>query len=256
MKLSSFNVNSLRAILKKGTFAQDMARLDADVMGFEETKLSDDNPLLFPYRPQGYGLFQTISKVKKGYSGVAVLSRVAPLSVHYGLLAGKYDDEGRAVTLEFGNFYYVVLYVPNSGEGLKRLDFRLGFQKDLQAYLATLQHTKPVVVTGDLNVAKEEIDIKNPASNHLNAGFTDQERQAMRDLLAACGLVDCFRLLHPTEVAYTWWSYRFHARAHNAGWRIDSFLASQALVPYVRDCAIHGDILGSDHCPITLELDF
>lgn len=254
MRFCSFNVNGLRAIMKKEGFAGNFKAIDADVFGLEETKLSDGSEEKFPFKPEGYARFQTVSKVKKGYSGVAVFSRKEPLSVHYGLLDGKYDDEGRAITLEFKDFYFVDLYVPNSGEGLKRLDFRLAFQKDLMAYLKALQLQKPVIVTGDLNVAKEEIDIKNPTANRHNAGFTDEEREAMRALLSECGLVDAFRYLYPDKVQYSWWSYRFHARENNAGWRIDYFLVSKSLVSRIEDCKILTDVMGSDHCPVTLDL--
>ena len=164
------------------------SKLALDVIGIEETKMSTDDPDKFPLKMDGYHFYETISKVKKGYSGVAVFSKKEPLSVHYGLIDGKYDEEGRAITLEFEDLYFVCLYVPNSGEGLKRLPFRMEFQKDLERYLAFLQAKKPVVLTGDLNVAKEDIDIKNPASNHQNAGFTDEEREAMRHLLSSCDM--------------------------------------------------------------------
>lgn len=255
MNLVSFNVNGLRAIIKKESFVKDISSLNPDVIGFQETKLSDDNPEKFPLRLEGYDLYETVSKLKKGYSGVGVLSKIKPMSVHYGLLGGKYDDEGRAVTLEFKEFYFIILYVPNSGEGLKRLDFRLQFQKDLMDYLKFLEKTKPIVVTGDMNVAKEEIDIKNPKANHLNAGFTDEERQAMRDLLKECHLVDSYRYLYPDRVQYSWWSYRFNARANNAGWRIDYFLVSESLKSKIEDSIIHNEIFGSDHCPIQLKID-
>lgn len=252
MKLAAFNVNGIRAVLKKGSFEQDMAGLNPDVLLLEETKLSANT---LPYAPEGYEVFSTISKVKKGYSGVAILSKIHPESVSYGLIDGKYDEEGRAITLEFPDFYFVGLYVPNSGQGLARLGFRLQFQKDLEDYLNLLQQKKPVVVTGDMNVAPEEIDIKNPKSNRMSAGFTDQEREAHRHLLKATGTVDCFRRLYPDRVAYTWWSYMFHAREHDAGWRIDHFLVSESLFPHVKDCVIHKEIMGSDHCPIELDLD-
>ncbi len=177
MKYCSFNVNSIRAIQEKMDLNEVFSKLALDVIGIEETKMSTDDPDKFPLKMDGYHFYETISKVKKGYSGVAVFSKKEPLSVHYGLIDGKYDEEGRAITLEFEDLYFVCLYVPNSGEGLKRLPFRMEFQKDLERYLAFLQAKKPVVLTGELIVAKDDIDIKNPASNHQNAGFTDEERE-------------------------------------------------------------------------------
>ncbi len=251
MRFCSFNVNGLRAILKKEGFESDMQLLDADIICFGETKLSDNQ---FSYQPEGYQIYHTISKVKKGYSGVAVLTRIAPLSVKYGLLDGKYDEEGRAVTLEFADFYFVGLYVPNSGAELERLAFRLQFQKDLEDYLNFLQQTKPVITAGDMNVAPEEIDLKNPKTNHFSAGFTDEEREAHRHLLKVTNTFDAYRTLYPEKVEYTWWSYRFQSRAKNIGWRIDHYLLSNSLRERVSDCIIRGDIKGSDHCPIILEL--
>lgn len=254
MKFCSFNVNGIRSAVNKVDLVEFVKSNDIDVIGFEETKLSSDDPTDFPLSIESYSLYETISKVRKGYSGVAVLSRVEPLSVHYGLLDGKYDEEGRAVTLEFEDCYFVCLYVPNSGEGLKRLDFRMGFQDDLEKYVDFLRGRKPVVMTGDLNVAKENIDIKNPSTNHDNAGFTDQERERMRNLLENHDLVDSFRYLYPEEVKYSWWSYRFNARANNAGWRIDYFLVSSSLKDRIVESSILTDIMGSDHCPVVLEL--
>ena len=253
MKCVSFNVNGIRAILNKN-FIEDFQSFHADIFSLNETKLSDDGSLFFPYLPEEYEVFWTNSKVRKGYSGVAVFTKHHPLSVHYGLEEGKYDDEGRIITLEFEKFYYVACYVPNAGDELKRLDFRLQFEEDMLQYLLKLQEKKPVIYTGDLNVAHEEIDIKNPQSNHNSAGFTDEERQAMTRLLSH-GFTDTFRYLYPTEIKYSWWSYRFQARARNAGWRIDYFLISHALLPYLKDSKIHTDIFGSDHCPISLEID-
>ncbi len=257
MRFGSFNVNSLRSIAKEPAFATDMAGLGMDVFAIEETKMSDDNPLLFPYRPFGFDIYDTVSKVKKGYSGVAVYlkKRYVPQSIHYGLLKNKYDDEGRAVTLEFPSFYFVALYSPNSGQSLERLLFRLKFQEDLEKYLGKLQKSKPVIVTGDLNVAVEDMDIHNPTENHFSAGFTDQERKAMRDLMSKEKLVDAYRKLHPDTIGYTWWSYMHDARANDIGWRIDYFLVSQKLMFKLRACDIHKEIMGSDHCPITLDID-
>lgn len=254
MKFCSFNVNGIRAINQKIDLADFILSNDIDVMGFEETKLSSDEPKDFPLKLDSYKFYETISKVKKGYSGVAVFSKTEPLSVHYGLIDGKYDEEGRAITLEYPEYYFICLYVPNSGEGLKRLDFRMQFQKDLEEYADQLRKNKPLIITGDLNVAKEEIDIKNPSTNHMNAGFTDQEREKMRNLLDEHDLIDSFRYLYPGQVKYSWWSYRFNARANNAGWRIDYFLVSSCLKDRIEKAEILNDIMGSDHCPVILKL--
>ena len=251
MKFVSFNVNGIRAVLQKG-FDETFSRLDADVFLVEETKFTEGKDP-FPFWKDGYEAFRTSSKERKGYSGVAVFSKHKPLSVHYGLKDGKYDNEGRVITLEFPDFYYVGAYVPNSGEGLKRLDFRTEYEKDLLDYLTELDVKKPVIYTGDLNVAHEEIDIKNPDSNHMSAGFTDQERSMFTNLLSH-GFTDTFRALHPSDVTYSWWSYRFHAREKNIGWRIDYFVVSNRLMPKVKDSTILTDITGSDHCPIELDL--
>jgi exodeoxyribonuclease III len=252
MKLIAFNINGLRAILQKD-FANDMASLAPDILVLEETKLSEDLHLDFPYAPKGYFPYWTVSKERKGYSGVAILSKSEPLNVSYGLKEGKYDNEGRVITLEFPSFYLIGAYVPNSGEGLKRLDFRMGFEDDLLSYMKELDAKKPVILTGDLNVAHEEIDIKNPQANIHNAGFTAEERQKFTRLLSE-GFVDTYRSLYPTKVEYSWWSYRFNARANNAGWRIDYFVVSSRLMGQVIDSKIHNEIHGSDHCPIELDL--
>jgi exodeoxyribonuclease-3 len=252
MKIVAFNVNGIRAILKKD-FEKNIAELSPDVLVIEETKLSEELHIDFPFAPKGYDVYWTCSKLRKGYSGVAILSRIKPLNVTYGLLNEKYDDEGRIITLEFPHFYLVGAYVPNSGEGLKRLDFRMGFEDDLLAYMKALDSKKPVILTGDLNVAHEEIDIKNPKANVANAGFTPEERSKFSRLLSA-GFVDTFRAIYPEKVQYSWWSYRFNARANNAGWRIDYFVVSSRLMPSVKDSVIHNEIQGSDHCPIELEI--
>lgn len=253
MKFVCFNVNGLRAVLTKD-FEKTFSSLDADVFFLEETKLSEEPGLLSPFSPEGYEAYWTISKVRKGYSGVAAFTRVKPLSVHYGLLEGKYDEEGRVITLEFENFYFVGAYVPNAGDGLKRLDFRMQYEKDLLEYFAYLEKKKPIVYGGDLNVAHNPIDIKNPKANENNPGYTIQERTAFSSLLNH-GYVDTFRYLHPEEVKYSWWSYRFHARENNAGWRIDYFVVSESLKEKVRSAEIHNEFFGSDHCPISLVLD-
>lgn len=253
MKFVCFNVNGLRAVLTKD-FEKTFSSLDADVFFLEETKLSEEPGLLSPFSPEGYEAYWTISKVRKGYSGVAAFTRVKPLSVHYGLLDGKYDEEGRVITLEFESFYLVGAYVPNAGDGLKRLDFRMQYEKDLLEYFAYLEKKKPIVYGGDLNVAHNPIDIKNPKANENNPGYTIQERTAFSSLLNH-GYVDTFRYLHPEEVKYSWWSYRFHARENNAGWRIDYFVVSESLKEKVRSAEIHNEFFGSDHCPISLVLD-
>ena len=248
MRFVSFNVNGIRAIVKKN-FNEDFTSLDADLFFLEETKLSDDKfPVSFP----GYDLYFTNSKVKKGYSGVAVFTRKKPLSVHYGLTNGEYDEEGRVITLEYPTFYFVGAYVPNSGEELKRLPFRMEFEEHLLNYLKMLDSKKPVIYTGDLNVAHEEIDLKNPSTNHHSAGFTDEERKKMTILLNN-GFIDTFRHFHPAEVKYSWWSYRFHAREKGIGWRIDYFIVSERYISQVTKSEILNDIYGSDHCPVLLE---
>ena len=249
MKFVSFNVNGLRSILKKD-FIRDFESLNADIFSLNETKLSDDN---FPFIPEGYNVYHTFSKVRKGYSGVAVFSKKLPLNVHYGLLENKYDDEGRVITLEFEQFYYVACYVPNAGDELKRMDFRMQFELDLIEYFASLN--KPIVYCGDLNVAHNPIDLKNPKSNTHNAGFTIEERTAFNNLLST-GLVDTFRYLYPETVKYSWWSYMFNARKNNAGWRIDYYLVSECIKDRIVNAEIHNEIMGSDHCPVSLEINF
>ena len=245
MKIVSFNVNGLRAILNKN-FIEDFKKIDADIFSLNETKLSDD---LFPFLPNGYEVFFTNSKIRKGYSGVAVFTKQKPLNVHYGLNEHKYDDEGRVITLEFDEFYYVACYVPNSGDGLKRLDFRLQFESDLVSYLNQLDKVKPVIYAGDLNVAHNEIDLKNPKTNTMNAGFTIEERNAFSNLLEN-GYIDTFRYYNPTTIKYSWWSYRFNARANNAGWRIDYVVLSKRIIERIKETFIMNEINGSDHCPV------
>ncbi len=253
MKLISFNVNGIRAILKK-SFKEDFEKLNADIFAIQETKYSEVLHLDFPFMPEGYNIYWTNSKEKKGYSGVAIFSRIKPISIHYGLDDGKYDEEGRVITLEFDNFYFVACYVPNSGEGLVRLDFRMTFEIDLKAYLKKLDAIKPVIYCGDLNVAHEEIDIKNPKANTMNAGFTKEEREKMTELLS-CGFIDTFRELHKETIKYSWWSYMFNSRVRNVGWRIDYFLVSKRIFDDVKSAEIHNEIMGSDHCPIELDID-
>ena len=250
MKLISWNVNGLRACLTHD-FAQSFAALDADVFSVQETKMQ---PGQADFAPEGYTEY-TNSAEKKGYSGTACWCRQQPLSVRSGIGIEEHDHEGRVLTLEYPGFYLVNCYTPNSQNELKRLDYRMQWEDDFRAYLMELDKKKPVVLCGDLNVAHEEIDLKNPKSNQGNAGFSDQERGKMTELLSS-GFTDTFRALYPDRTgAYTWWSYRFNARKNNAGWRIDYFIVSDRLLPRVRDNIIHAEVEGSDHCPVELVLD-
>lgn len=252
MKLCAFNVNGIRAIINKD-FATSFSYLNPDILVLGETKLSDAEAP-FPYLPEGYEIYHTISKLRKGYSGVAIYTREKPLSVHYGLEDGHYDEEGRVITLEYPGFYLVGAYVPNAGDGLKRLDFRLQYEKELAEYLSKLDRTKPVIYTGDLNVAHKPIDITNPKANEHNPGYTIEERTAF-DALLNKGFTDTYRYLHPDTVKYSWWSYRFHAREKNTGWRIDYFLVSNRIADKVTEAEIHNEVYGSDHCPISLTIE-
>ncbi|MBR1594588.1 MAG: exodeoxyribonuclease III [Alloprevotella sp.] len=247
MKLISWNVNGLRACDGKG-FRDIFAQLDADVFCVQETKMQAGQlDIAFP----GYESYWDYAE-KKGYSGTAVFSRVKPLSVRQGIGVDEHDHEGRAVTLEFEDFFLVNVYVPNSQDGLRRLDYRMRWEDDFRAYVQELDKQKPVVICGDMNVAHREIDLKNPDTNHRNAGFTDEERAKMTDLLGA-GFTDTFRYFFPElEGAYSWWSYRGGARQRNAGWRIDYFLCSDRMRTRLVGAAIHSDIMGSDHCPVEL----
>lgn len=249
MKLVSWNVNGLRACLGKG-FLDYCAQEDADVVCLQETKLQPEQAV---FDLDGYHRY-FYSAEKKGYSGTAVLTKTEPLSVRYGLGDDAHDHEGRVITAEYPAFYLVCCYTPNSQDGLKRLDYRMQWEDALRAYLLRLDAEKPVVYCGDLNVAHEEIDIKNPKTNRRNAGFTDEEREKFQTLLSA-GFTDTFRHFYPDlEGAYSWWSYRFHARENNAGWRIDYFLVSDRLRERIAAAEIHADIYGSDHCPVSLTL--
>lgn len=244
MKFISWNVNGLRAVAGKG-FADVFVGLDADFVCLQETKLQAGQiDLEFP----GYTSYWNFAE-KKGYSGTAVYTRLEPLGVRYGIGKEEHDQEGRVITLEYEKFFLVCVYVPNSQDGLRRLDYRMQWEDAFRSYLTGLP--KPVIVCGDLNVAHEEIDLKNPSTNHLNAGFTDQERSKFSELLAA-GFVDSWRFQHPDEVKYSWWSYRMNARARNAGWRIDYFLVSASIKNAISGTEIHNEIYGSDHCPIEL----
>lgn len=250
MKLVSWNVNGLRACCDKG-FYESMAALNADVICLQEIKMK---PEQFENRMEGYEV--TLNSAEKpGYSGTAVFTRVKPLSVKTGIGIPEHDTEGRVITSEYEGFYLVCCYTPNSQDGLKRIEYRMKWEDDFRAYLKGLEGVKPVVLCGDLNVAHEEIDLKNPDTNHNSAGFSDQERGKMTELLGA-GFTDSFRFLYPDKTgAYSWWSYRMRARERNAGWRIDYFIVSDCLRNNIRESAIHADIFGSDHCPVSLELD-
>ena len=248
-KFISWNVNGLRACEGKG-FSDSFRQLDADFFCLQETKMQQGQlDLGF----DGYESYWNYAD-KKGYSGTAIFTRRKPLSVAYGIGIDEHDHEGRVITLDMEGFYLVNVYTPNSQDGLRRLDYRMRWEDDFQAYLRRLDLDKPVIVCGDMNVAHEEIDLKNPKSNRRNAGFTDEERQKFTQLLAS-GFTDTFRLLHPDEVTYSWWSYRFKAREKNAGWRIDYFVTSKRLDGSVREANIHTEIYGSDHCPVELVLD-
>ena len=249
MKLISWNVNGLRACLGKG-FLESFAALDADIFSIQETKMQPGQAELdLP----GYKQYWN-SAEKKGYSGTAVFTRLEPLNVTYGIGSEEHDREGRAITLEFEDFYLVNCYVPNAQRELTRLDWRMEWEDALRAYLLELDSRKPVIYCGDLNVANQEIDLKNAKSNRGIAGFTDEERAKMTQLLEA-GFVDSFRHLYPDKTgAYSWWSYMFHAREKNAGWRIDYFLVSKSIADKIGDSIIHPEIMGSDHCPVELDI--
>ena len=247
MRFISWNVNGLRACLDKG-FLDFFKDLDADIFAVQETKMQEgQKDISIP----GYKYYMN-SALKKGYSGTLIYTKKEPLSVHLGLLDGKYNDEGRAITLEFEDYYFITLYSPNSQQELKRLEFRLEYEKDLLAYLKTLN--KPIVLCGDLNVAHEEIDLKNPDTNHFNAGFSDEEREAFTNLLNS-GYVDTFRYIHKDLIKYSWWSYRMKKKKKGIGWRIDYFVVSDILKDKILKSDIFDGVLGSDHAPIILELD-
>ncbi|MBQ9966092.1 MAG: exodeoxyribonuclease III [Clostridia bacterium] len=250
MKLISWNVNGLRACVGKG-FADFVAQADPDVLCLQETKLQEGQiDLDLP----GYHMYWNYAE-KKGYSGTAVFTKTEPLSVKNGIGIEQHDHEGRVITAEYEDFYLVCCYTPNAQDGLKRLDYRMEWENDFRAYLMELDKVKPVILCGDLNVAHNEIDLKNPSSNRKNAGFSDEERAKMTELLGS-GFVDSFRHFYPDLTgAYSWWSYRFNARKNNAGWRIDYFIVSERLKERMKGAAIHSDIFGSDHCPVSLEIE-
>ncbi len=250
MKLISWNVNGIRACLQKD-FMTFFNEADADIFCLQETKIQEGQVQLD--LPGYYQYFNYA--VKKGYSGTAIFSKKEPLSVSYGIGIEEHDQEGRVITLEFENFYMVTVYTPNSKQQLERLEYRMVWEDDFRAYLNALREKKPVIVCGDLNVAHKEIDLKNPKTNHHSAGFTDEERQKMTELLES-GFVDTYRHFYPdTEGVYSWWSYRFQARAKNAGWRIDYFLVSEELKDKLASANIHTQVLGSDHCPVEVQIE-
>ncbi|MGM9969953.1 MAG: exodeoxyribonuclease III [Anaeroplasma sp.] len=248
MKLISWNVNGIRACITKGFF-DFFNSINADIFCVQETKMQENQADI---KVDGYYQYMS-SAIKKGYSGTLIYTKIKPLNVIYGI-DDLYNDEGRVITLEYNNFYLVNVYTPNSQEGLKRLDYRMLYEDNLRAYLNRLSKSKPVILCGDLNVAHERIDIKNPDSNARNAGFTIEERNKMTELLNN-GFVDTYRFLYPTKVEYSWWSYRFNARMNNAGWRIDYFIISDNIKNNISDAIIHTNVFGSDHCPIELDIN-
>ena len=249
MKFISWNVNGLRACMGKG-FADTFRQLDADFFCLQETKMQAGQ---LDLHFEGYEAYWNYAE-KKGYSGTAIFTKHRPQAVTYGMGIDEHDHEGRVITLEMEDFFLVTVYVPNSQDELRRLDYRMEWERDFLSYLLKLDQRKPVIVCGDLNVAHEEIDLKNPKTNRRNAGFTDEERERFTQWLSN-GFTDTFRHLHPTDVTYSWWSYRFHAREKNAGWRIDYFVVSDRLRERVASASIHTDIMGSDHCPVELVMD-
>lgn len=248
MKLISWNVNGLRACAGKG-FGESFKALDADVVCLQETKMQAGQ---LDLEFDGYESYWNYAD-KKGYSGTAIYTRVKPISVSNDIGIDEHDHEGRVITMEFDDFYLVCVYVPNSQDELKRLTYRMKWEDDFRSYVSRLAEKKGVVICGDLNIAHNDIDIKNPASNRHNAGFTDEERGKFNDLLNA-GFVDSWRLLNPDTVKYSWWSYRFKARERNAGWRIDYFIVSESMKDRISGAEIHNEIFGSDHCPVELDL--
>ena len=250
MKFISWNVNGLRACVNKG-FKEFFSEIDADILCLQETKLQEGQ---IDFAPEGYYSYWNYAE-KKGYSGTAVFTKREPLNVLYGMGIEEHDKEGRLITLEYEDFYFATVYTPNSQNELQRLDYRMKWEDDFRAYMQKLDEKKPVIFCGDLNVAHKEIDLKNPKTNHHNAGFTDEERGKMTELQAA-GFTDTFRYFYPdTENIYSWWSYRFRAREMNSGWRIDYFMTSNRLDEKLKDAKIHTEVYGSDHCPVELDID-
>ncbi|MDY6030096.1 MAG: exodeoxyribonuclease III [Acidaminococcaceae bacterium] len=250
MKFISWNVNGLRACMNKG-FDEYLRKESPDIICLQETKMQrEQGDFVF----DGYYEYWN-SAEKKGYSGTAIFSRTLPLHVTYGIGQEEHDREGRVITAEFADFYLVTVYTPNSKRELERLEYRMVWEDVFREYLLNLDEQKPVIVCGDLNVAAEEIDLKNPKTNRRNAGFTDEEREKFRELKKS-GFVDTFRMLHPDEIKYSWWSYMFKAREKNAGWRIDYFLASERIADKIKSAEIHNEVFGSDHCPVSIEVEF
>ena len=249
MKLVSWNVNGLRACAGKG-FGDIFASLDADFFCLQETKMQAGQ---LDLQFSGYQSYWNYAD-RKGYSGTCIYTRHTPLAVTYGIGIDEHDHEGRVITIEMDTFFLVCVYTPNAQDGLRRLDYRMQWEDDFRAYLMSLDTRKPVIVCGDLNVAHNDIDLKNPKTNHNNPGFTDEERGKFSSLLSS-GFSDTFRELHPEDATYSWWSYRFHAREKNIGWRIDYFLCSNRIMPSVTSASIHTDIFGSDHCPVELIIE-
>lgn len=249
MKIISWNVAGFRAVLKKG-FDDFFREINADIFCIQESKVLEEQ---FDYRPEGYKMYLNPAE-RKGYSGTLVFTRIDPINVSYGMGIEEHDKEGRIITLEYDKFYLVTVYTPNAKNDLSRLEYRMKWEDDFKSYLKMLELTKPVVVCGDLNVAHNEIDIKNAKSNRGSAGFTDEERDKFSKLLEA-GFIDTFRYLYPEKIKYSWWSYMGHARENNTGWRIDYFVVSNNFIDKVNDSIIHDHILGSDHCPIEIDIE-
>lgn len=249
MKIISWNVAGFRAVLKKG-FDDFFRKIDADIFCIQESKVLEEQ---FDYRPEGYKMYLNPAE-RKGYSGTLVFTRIDPINVSYGMGIEEHDKEGRIITLEYDKFYLVTVYTPNAKNDLSRLEYRMKWEDDFKSYLKMLELTKPVIVCGDLNVAHNEIDIKNAKSNRGSAGFTDEERDKFSKLLEA-GFIDTFRYLYPEKIKYSWWSYMGHARENNTGWRIDYFVVSNNFIDKVNDSIIHDHILGSDHCPIEIDIE-
>ena len=248
MKFISWNVNGFRSALGKG-FGEFFDDADADFICIQETKMQVGDA---DFSRDGYYSYWN-SAEKKGYSGTAIFTRHEPISVKYGIGIPEHDTEGRAITLEYDNFYLLCVYTPNAQRELARLDYRMSWEDALRGYISSLDKVKPVIYCGDLNVAHEEIDLKNPKTNHFSAGFSDEERAKFGELLSS-GFKDTFRTLHPDTVKYSWWSYMYHAREKNVGWRIDYFVVSDRLMPEVKESSILTDVMGSDHCPVMLEI--
>ncbi len=249
MKFISWNVNGLRACVGKD-FEKSFNTLNADFFCLQETKMQAGQ---LDLQFSGYESYWNYAD-KKGYSGTAIFTKHTPMSIKYGMGIDEHDHEGRVIALEYDKFYIVTVYTPNSQDGLRRLEYRMKWEEDFQTFLHKLDENKPVIVCGDMNVAHQEIDIKNPKTNHKNAGFTDEEREKMTILLNN-GFIDSFRTLYPEQITYSWWSYRFHARENNTGWRIDYFLTSERIKDNIEDAKIHTQIFGSDHCPVELDIN-